>query len=59
MSVTYEGFYSGQAQHVRIVIPEFRRMRRHGKTVNKSVIFVSRNPKPSNGTVPSSRAPRP
>jgi hypothetical protein len=38
----YAGFYTGQAQHVPIPIPEFRRMRRHGKVVNNTVIFVSR-----------------
>lgn len=38
----YEGFSTGQAQHVRISLPEFRRMRRYGKAVNKSIIFVSR-----------------
>jgi ribosomal protein S18 acetylase RimI-like enzyme/predicted double-glycine peptidase len=38
----FEGFYTSQAQHVRIPIPEFRRMRRYGKAVTKSVIFVSR-----------------
>lgn len=38
----YEGFCTGQAQHVRIPIPEFRRMRRYGKAVNNSVIFISR-----------------
>jgi hypothetical protein len=40
----YEGFYTGQAQHVRISIPEFRRLGRYGKAVNKSVIFISRAP---------------
>jgi ribosomal protein S18 acetylase RimI-like enzyme/predicted double-glycine peptidase len=38
----YEGFYSGHAQHVRISIAEFRRMRRNAKAVNNSAIFVSR-----------------
>jgi predicted double-glycine peptidase len=37
----YEGFSTGQAQHVRLPIPEFRRMRRYGKAVNKSIIFVA------------------
>jgi ribosomal protein S18 acetylase RimI-like enzyme len=38
----YEGFSIGHAQHIRISLPEFRRMRRYGKAVNKSIIFVSR-----------------
>jgi ribosomal protein S18 acetylase RimI-like enzyme len=38
----YEGFSTGRAQHVRIPLPEFRRMRRYGKAVNKSVIVVGR-----------------
>jgi ribosomal protein S18 acetylase RimI-like enzyme len=40
----YEGFYledQRQAQHLRITIPEFRKMRRYGKNVPKSVVFVS------------------
>jgi ribosomal protein S18 acetylase RimI-like enzyme len=40
----YEGFSTGQAQHIRIPLPEFRRLRRYGKAVNKSIIFVSRAP---------------
>lgn len=42
----YEGFYledQRQAQHLRIPIPEFRKMRRYGKNVQKSVVFVSSN----------------
>ena len=38
----YEGFYTGQAQHVPIAIAEFQRMRRNTKVASKSVIFVSR-----------------
>jgi hypothetical protein len=45
----YEGFYIGQAQHVRISIPEFRRMRRYGKAVNNSVIFISHTPRMAPG----------
>lgn len=40
----YEGFYledKAQAQHLRISISEFRRMRRYGKDLQKSVIFVA------------------
>jgi ribosomal protein S18 acetylase RimI-like enzyme len=40
----YEGFCTGQAQHMRIPIPEFRRMRRYGKAANRSTIFISRSP---------------
>jgi ribosomal protein S18 acetylase RimI-like enzyme len=54
----YEGFYAGQAQHVRIAIPEFRRMHRYGKTVNKSVIFISRPRKVTEGTLASTKAAR-
>jgi ribosomal protein S18 acetylase RimI-like enzyme/predicted double-glycine peptidase len=42
----YEGFYlddKRQAQHLRIPIPEFRKMRRYGKNVQKSVVFISEN----------------
>jgi predicted double-glycine peptidase len=52
----YEGFYTGQAQHVRIAIPEFRRLRRYGKAVNKSVIFVSRAHNPSGTHLASVKA---
>ncbi len=41
----YEGFYmedKRQAQDVRISIQEFRRMRRYGKDIQKSVLFVAR-----------------
>jgi predicted double-glycine peptidase len=37
----YEGFYTGQARHVRIPIADFRHMRRYGKALDKSVIFVA------------------
>lgn len=40
----YEGFYledKAQAQHLRISISEFRRMRRYGKDLQKSVVFVA------------------
>jgi ribosomal protein S18 acetylase RimI-like enzyme len=38
----YSGFSTPQAQHRRMPISEFRRMRRHSTAVNESVIFVSR-----------------
>lgn len=41
----YEGFYiknTQQAQHVRIPISEFRRIRRYGKQLTKSVIFIGK-----------------
>jgi predicted double-glycine peptidase len=55
----YEGFSIGQAQHVRIPLPEFRRMRRYGKSVNKSVILVSRahmTPRTLSGSAKAFRA---
>jgi ribosomal protein S18 acetylase RimI-like enzyme/predicted double-glycine peptidase len=52
----YEGFYTGQAQHVRIAIPEFRRLHRYGKAVNKSVIFVSRARKASEALLAAVKA---
>ncbi len=41
----YEGFYVEdklQAQHVRIPLAEFPKIRRYGKDVTKSVVFLSR-----------------
>ena len=43
----YEGFYmedKRQAQHLRIPIPEFRKMRRYGKNLQKSVVFIADKP---------------
>ena len=37
----YEGFYTGQARHVRIPSADFRHMRRYGKALDKSVLFVA------------------
>jgi ribosomal protein S18 acetylase RimI-like enzyme len=38
----YEGFYAGEARHVRTAIPDFQRMRRYGKALDKSVLFIAR-----------------
>jgi hypothetical protein len=38
----YRGPSTTEAQHIRIPIPEFRRMRRSRTAVNQSLIFVSR-----------------
>jgi ribosomal protein S18 acetylase RimI-like enzyme len=38
----YRGLSTAEAQHIRMPIPEFRRMRRSSTAVNQSLIFVSR-----------------
>jgi len=38
----YEGFYAGEARHVRSAIADFQRMRQYGKALDKSIVFVAR-----------------